>query len=300
VNSTVSMCLCRSILLCMLSAPSLIAATASPALAAYRGVGQDASESVSQVGMSQSLREHVIPGGEVEVRTVDESTAVIIRLADTRPHGDSYRYDIVWYGLDPGSYNLLDYLRRKDGSSLDDLPPVPIRVTSILPEGIVKPNQLETRGVPTFSSYHLMLWVGGILWLAAMIAVLRMGRRDDAGTEAQRKRKQSMAERLQPLVSNAMSGEMSSTERAELELLLVAYWRKKRGLEDLGAAESLRRLRDDKEAGPLLRQLEEWLHQPEPRKEVDLAVLLKPYESLPIIDEVAASSAGEREEVPLD
>jgi hypothetical protein len=99
----------------------------------------------------------------------------------------------------------------------------------------------------------------------------------------------TLADRLRPLVEDARTGELSTERRAELERLLLAHWRERRDLAGVDAADAVIRLRRDEEAGPLLRQLEEWLHRPggSGAHEVDVAALLEPYRAAP-----AGTAAG--------
>ena len=62
--------------------------------------------------------------------------------------------------------------------------------------------------------------------------------------------------------------------------MLLVYWQKRLGLERTKPAEALRRLRGHDEPGPVLAQLELWLHHPTADVEVDLAQLLEPYRDL--------------------
>ena len=54
----------------------------------------------------------------------DRRAPVVLRIVDVYPHGTAFRYDLEYYGLEPGTFDLRDYLRRKDGSSTADLPPI--------------------------------------------------------------------------------------------------------------------------------------------------------------------------------
>jgi hypothetical protein len=78
-----------------------------------------------------------------------------------------------------------------------------------------------------------------------------------------------------------MQGELGRAERAQLELSLVAYWRRRLGLDDRRPEQVITLLREHEQAGPLLRGLEDWLHRPEPPEDVDVAALLAPYRDLP-------------------
>ena len=42
---------------------------------------------------------------------------MVVRIVAAYPHGDAYRYDLEYYALEPGTFDLRDYLQREDGSS---------------------------------------------------------------------------------------------------------------------------------------------------------------------------------------
>jgi hypothetical protein len=95
-----------------------------------------------------------------------------------------------------------------------------------------------------------------------------------------------MADRLRPLVEAAMAGRIGVAQKAELERLLIGYWRRRLGLERAEPSRVMAVLREHDEAGPLLRRLEDWLHRPpgEAAGPADVAALLEPYRSIPAED----------------
>jgi hypothetical protein len=82
-------------------------------------------------------------------------------------------------------------------------------------------------------------------------------------------------------VDGAVAGKLSQPQLASLERTLLAFWRKRLRLEHTDPAEAIATLRSHAEAGPLLEQLEAWLHRPGTDRDVDAARLLKPYRDLP-------------------
>ena len=67
---------------------------------------------------------------------------------------------------------------------------------------------------------------------------------------------------------------------AELERMLIAFWRRRLKLEEIAPDEAIRRMRNDATAGPILRQLEVWMHSPHRDPNFDLGSLLRPLEKL--------------------
>lgn len=237
----------------------------------------------STVGMPGRLEAVVLPGSELEAKPLtDRKSPVVLRVVAVYPHGSMFRYDLEYAGLEPGTHDLRPYLQRKDGSSTADLPPVTVQVNRILPPGHVEPHRLEIDRGPRLGGYRFWLTVLAVVWGVGLVAILasfffpRRGRRaaaDDVPV--------SLADRLRPLVERAAAGKATEAELAGLERGLMAYWRRRLGLEAVNPADAMQQLRAHPEAGPLLGQLEDWLHRPDPRTPVDVGRLLEPYRNLP-------------------
>jgi hypothetical protein len=210
------------------------------------------------------------------------------------PHGTAFRYDFEYFGLEPGTHDLRDHLRRKDGPPATDLPPLPVRVTPVLPPGQVEPNRLEIEPGPRLGGYRLLVIGFWVLWglgLAAIVASFFFPRRKRVAVASDRP--VSLAERLRPLVEGAVAGKLSQAELAGLERALLAYWRQRLLLEHAEPGEAIDTLRRHPEAGPLLVELEKWLHRPGSPEPVDVGKLLAPYRDLPP-EAIDLAEAGER------
>ncbi len=246
--------------------------------------------STSTVGVPVKLTDVVLPGSVLEVNAIEPHAALLLRITATNAHGDAHRYDFEYQALEPGEYDLTTFLHRKDGTSTADLPNVSVSVRTLLGPGVVKPHPPEPVKAPALGGYQLLLIVVGVVWVAGLVLLLTVGRWKKRAEDARRARPRSLAERLRPLVERARAGELSPRERAQLELGLVAHWRRRLGLEDRRPEDVLELLRAHPQAGPLLTSLEDWLHRPDPPA-VDVAALLEPYRDLPPDDFDAASSA---------
>src|SRR5262249_3139684 len=134
--------------------------------------------SKSTVGMTAKIEQLVLPGTELEASPIEDRRApIVVRIADAFAHGTAFRYDIVFYGLEPGRYNLTDSLRRKAGASTKALPPIPVIVEPVLPPGQIEPHRPALAASPYLGGYRWLVLLGGLLWLAGLATILLAGRR---------------------------------------------------------------------------------------------------------------------------
>lgn len=234
----------------------------------------------STVGLPVRVEQLVLPGTELEPKPWNDKTPLVIRVEAVYPHGTAFRYDLSYHGLEPGEYDLGKFLRRKDGTSTDDLPPLKLTIAALLPAGQIEPHALDTGALPWLGGYRALLVFAGIVWVAVLIWIL-YPRRHAQAVHAVAAPSLSLADRLRPLVTAAMSGKLGAAQLAELERALIGYWRRRLGLDGLPPGDALRQLKANPEAGPLITQLETWLHRPGGASTVDLNALLAPYQNLP-------------------
>jgi len=241
-----------------------------------------AEDARSTVGLPGTLKGLVLPGGELEVKPPsDRRSPVLVRITAVWPQGTAHRYDIEYVGLEAGAFDLRGQLRRKDGSSTADLPPIRVTIDSVLPKGQVRPAELEPGFLPRLGGYRTLVIAGAVLWVIGLLAILLVGRKRSRPAAAGGPPPASLAERLQPLVESAIAGQRDPTRLAELERHLIAYWERRLKLDDRPPAEALPVMRRHPDAGPLLVQLEAWLHRPAAREPADVNALLEPYRHLP-------------------
>lgn len=229
------------------------------------------------VGMRARIEQLVLPGTKLVVKPVDDpKAAILLRILATWPHGSEFRYDLEYVGYVAGKHDLCDWLVRADGSPADNLPKVEVQITSVLSPLNIEPHTPDPVEPPKLGGYGTLLTVAIVLWVVGLIAIVFVGRRR-AAAAAMGSRPATLAERLRPMVESAMQGQLDPAGRAELERLLLAHWRERIGLDTQRTAQAVATLRAHPEAGGLLRQLEDWLHRPEPPKDIDVSALLAPY-----------------------
>lgn len=226
----------------------------------------------------------MVAGPVLEPKPVTERTRVIVRIADTRPHGTLNRYDLRYVGLEPGQYDLRDYLIRPDGSSATNLDPMPVRIIGMLSKDHQGQLQEQSiRGLALFGGYRGIVIGLGVIWALCFIPLFLLRSKTRRVVKTQRApAPPSIVERLRPLVEDAVTGRITADGQARLELLLLSYWRTRLNLAGQDYESVLAALHAHPEAGKLFRHLEEWLHRPPGLAKVDVGTLLRPYRELPL------------------
>ena len=239
----------------------------------------DAETPPPTVGMPERIEQVVLPGPELEVRPLEDRHApFVLRIVAVYPHGTDHRYDFEYYALEPGEYNLSDYLQRTDGTIPDDLPEIIVEYESILPEGQVFPTSLRPTKIRRFGGYRMWAAIAALVWVAGLFVLIFGGRKPKLERREAKQETLSPADRLRPLIRSARNGTLPPEERASLERAVMAFWRDELDLGDLPPAELSQQLKAHQDAGPMLRGLETWLHAPDGDPSVDLDELLRPIE----------------------
>lgn len=237
----------------------------------------------ANVGMMASIQQVVFPGTELIPRKTDFRTApVVIRIDAVYPHGAGFRYDLTWTAFESGSHDLSDYLVRKDGTTANDLPSLEVTANSILPTDQITPNAPDVRPAISVGGYRMLVWMAVILWFAGLAWFVVMSRNKSAiTTDSSSSSPQTRLDSIRRLLQLATSGNnFSAADKAKLEGLIVGFWREHKQIQDLSAQIAFARLREDTDAGPLLKQLERWLYDRPQLNEADLSSLLLPLQAM--------------------
>lgn len=244
-----------------------------------QAAAQDAAPPGARVGIPFTLTDVYIPGGEARPQPrPNRQPPLVIRLLAVKPASGGRRYDFEVYGLEAGRFDLADYLEAADPADPPRFSDIPLTITTELPAGLPRPAELEAAAPKRIGGYKTALWILGVLWAAGLI-VLVLWKRRRPTTALAAAAPPSLAERLQTLLTAAARGGLDAEQKARLERLILGYWHER--LPDLAAlppSEALAALRHHDKAGPLLRQLETWLHAPNSSVSHDrIDELLAPY-----------------------
>ncbi len=237
----------------------------------------------ANVGMMASIQQIVLPGTELIPAISDEkANLVVIRIDAVYPHADGFRYDLTWSAMEAGTYDLAKFLARKDGSSMSDLPNIEVVARSVLePERII-PNVPKIPAGSSVGGYRTTMGIAAILWCAGLFAIFKLWPKNNkellVGADNS---PQTRLEQIRNLLNIAVSGDsFSVADKVKLEGLVVGFWREHKQIQNSSAQSAVSTLREDVEAGPLLKQLERWLYDRPQLAPGDVADLLRPLQQM--------------------
>src|SRR5690606_6944796 len=150
------------------------------------------------------------------------------------------------------------------------VPAIVVEAKPTLASTTREPSKPDPLAAPRLSGYRTTQIVVAVLWAIGLLAILFVGRKRRAKA-APPIQKPTLADRLRPLVEAVAADKADTAAKAELERMLVSFWRLRLNLRQENAAAALATIRKHDEAGALLRQVELWLHAPQPPKDFDLA-----------------------------
>lgn len=190
----------------------------------------------------------------------DTDAPLIVRLQHSPT---STQYEVRFIGNISGQYDLREWLEHADGSAIELASPIPIEIVSTLPNDPRSDLFDVDSFQPNFSGgYRWGLALAVLAWSAVPITVIarRLLARPKEIEVTPVSPPMSLADQLKPLIEAASRGELSTSDKARFELLLVHYWRETAILPELDMARSIQQLRSHPQAGPIIAAVEQWLH----------------------------------------
>lgn len=206
----------------------------------------------------------ILERGDYQVRPLDDRTPVILRLGAVEPAEGGFAYRLHVVGFEPGEHRLADYLMHPDGTPATELGDRTFKVRTILPpehDGSLTPHLATT--MPWFGGYRRLLVVLTLLWILGWFGIHRIGRKKiSTAAPDPEPSPPGFADRLRPYLERAAAGTLGVGGKAELERLLLSYWRERLSPPGERMAAEFAVLRAHPEAASAIEALERWLHRP--------------------------------------
>ncbi len=254
------------ILLCL-----LFSGLASPCL------GQGGTEEKKLIGLEYGA--NLVLPQKLVPRPGTRASAILLRVANVEPLPDgSWKHDVRYMAMRPGTHDLTKFLMLEDGTEPKALPPFPLTVSGLLPEGH-DGKLAEVEISPWrrwFGSYRTVLQLLGVLWMLLLIPLVFWKKKTPPPLEEPPPPVEpTLADRIRPFLGPMTYQNIEPGEQAQLERLVHAYWREKLGVsEELEMPEAMVRLKAHPQAMRSLQLLESWLHFPPQRRNSSTAELL--------------------------
>ena len=231
----------------------------------------------------------LLPQGDIRAAPATENTPLFVRIKSIQPSDNQhFSYQLAFSGAEKGTFNLTDYLCTPNGERLR-VPITPVQVSSHISD--TELYAIQNLSIPGHTAplpYTALLlasavaWLGTGLWMFLPVRKKRIPAAPPAPPEREAMA-HTLEDLLRPVVERAAEKTITPQEKARLEQILFQYWGALLQLDHLNSVEQLRRILEHKEAGALLRTVEQWLYQPDskiPAEEITL--ILRPYMDLPI------------------
>ncbi len=217
-------------------------------------------------------------GPPVAVTPYKWGVAVNVRIAKVTEQPGTRIYDVRYIVNRAGTFDLKDYLIGEDGSALAGLPSFKFNGDPKLSKHLdARIQETEEIGVEVGGRYYTTLAALAVLWIVWLLLLIFYGRAKPA-LAAAAPPQPTLAELLRAMLAQLEAGTLDAEAKAKLEMLLLRRWREELALANVPMNTAFEAINRDAKTGNLLRQVEQWLHNPAakvPREAI--AAVLTPY-----------------------
>jgi hypothetical protein len=202
-------------------------------------------------------------GPRLVARPYRRGASLSVRIADESPPGPVRVYDVRYVVTLPGEFDLMEYLTSDDGSPIDDCPPFKVCGQTRLTKDIeTRIREIEDVGIHIGHWYYETLVGLGALWVLALSGLILIGRRKQSRRPPPPPPEPSLAELVAQALAALARGDLSVSDKARLELLLLRHWRERISPQPDRMAAACRQMQQDATVGRAYETVEAWLHDP--------------------------------------
>ena len=226
------------------------------------------------VGMVKRVQVE-FPGELLAAAKVDEKAAAMVRIISYEKTRNGFSYDLEFIGLEPGKYNLLDYMRTASRLDPVKLDPYPVEVGTNLNEdfnGELVDFQKDMKALKPW--YKKTSYIVFIVWVLLLPVIIFAGRKKKKVEEVEEVKEKTLNEKICELLVS-LEGNSTKELWQKIEGLILKHWYEKKSLQGLPMHEAIMKLKADSEAGPFIVKLEKGLHSKEFKNEQEVADLIR-------------------------
>jgi hypothetical protein len=221
-------------------------------------------------------------GPELIVQPYRFGVPVNLRIARVIENDGLRTYDIRYMLNTAGEFDICKYLAAKDGSQLTDLPAFKVLGLGHLSQNMdQRIQEVETMGIDIWHYYYECIAAVITLWLIWLLLLIFYGREKPELPE-EAVPVETFYDVLSAYLAKLEDKTLDDKGKAQLEMLLINWWREQLGYGDLEMHEVVRRIGRDSSAAPAFHAIQQWLHNPRNSVGTDeLLASLRPYSVKP-------------------
>jgi hypothetical protein len=225
-------------------------------------------------------------GAELMVQPYRFGVPVNLRIAKVTEANGVRTYDIRYMLNTGGEFDITEYLATKDGSALTDLPQFNVMGLEHLSQNMdQRIEQVEAMGIDIWHYYYQCMGAVVGLWIIWLLLLIFWGREkpevvEDAAPV------ETFYDVLGAFLRQIESKSIDDKGKAQLEMLLINWWRDQLGYADLEMHEAMRRIGSDSASAAAFNKIQQWLHNP--KNSVSVDELLESLRPLSVKPEVPA------------
>lgn len=215
-------------------------------------------------------------GPPVAVTPYKWGVAVNVRIAKATEQAGARVYDVRYIVNREGTFDLRDYLTAEDGSPLDGLPSFQFHGDPKLSKHLdTRIQETEEVTIEVGGHYYATLIGLGVVWIVWLLLLIFYKRAKPPQAAAPPPPEPTLAELLRAYLAQLEADTLDAAAKAKLEMLLLRRWREEVAESEKSMSTALDAIGRNEKNGESLRQLERWLHHPNPniRREEIAAVL---------------------------
>jgi hypothetical protein len=217
-------------------------------------------------------------GSELIVQPYRFGVPVNLRIAKVIEKDGVRTYDIRYMLNTAGEFNISQYLATKDGSELTDLPEFKVLGLGHMSQNMdQRIQQVETMGIEIWHYYYECMAAAVTLWLVWLLLLIFYGREkpeipeDTAPIE-------TFYDVLSAYLAKIEDKTLDAKGKAQLEMLMINWWRTQLGYPDMEMRKVIRHIRKDAVSASAFDTVQQWLHNPQNSVSVDeLLARLRPF-----------------------
>ena len=227
------------------------------------------------VGMVKRLKV-TLDGELLMAAKVDDKADAMVRIISTEKTANGFIYDLEFMGLEPGEYNLINYLRKASNGEKADLDEVKVEVGTELNAETWKGELLDfQKTVDTLTPWYKKLnYLFLAFWVVILMVIIFYGRKKKEEDEVEVVQEKSLNEKICDLLGS-LEGNSTKELWQRIEGLIFQHWYERKNLEGLPMHEAIVKLKADSEAGPFILKLEKGLHSKDYRNEQEVSAMIK-------------------------